>query len=116
MFHHLDNIPSKIRNRAEKAARRQAEKSIMYFQHGATIISSSGYVIVSACNTPFGHAENLVIQKLLLKPPHIISDAKYMVVVRINRSGKHFLLSKPCQVCESKIFEYKHLIKAVYHS
>lgn len=107
-------MPAKIKKNID-VAKRQAVKSKLYFRHGAVILSSSGYVITSAYNTHDGHAEALAVERLLTKPPHIISDAKYMVVVRINKK-EHLMKSKPCIYCQKIMLNNQHLIKTVYHS
>jgi len=89
------------------SARKEAQKSIVRFQHGAVIVVRGTIVArgfnkrVLACQTEGAVSIHAEVDAVSRCPPKLLKDA-VLYVVRINGTGK-FCDSGPCEHCKSYI-------------
>ena len=97
---------------------KKCDKSI----HLACLRTKKGKILAIASNDEFFHAEVNVIKKVKrlytkkeIKNLCLRGGGFIIEVVRINKKGEDFLLSKPCKNCQKAIKKCKGII-AVRHS
>lgn len=86
--------------RINKVARNSVNYSMS--RHCAVIFSPSGQFVCMANNHHEKHSEMRVLQKFFSRPKYYGKGIGYMLVVRVNKTGK-WNYSKPCQKCKAML-------------